>query len=786
MKTFTALLLVILLLFGTWLLAQRPPPGPAEFFSTNAAATSPATSTNTFMTSTNQADPMLNAFRQALTNAPGGVSNQAVTASPVSPTFVLGTNARPRTATAATNTATGVTFPQSSAPQSPPGPGLAAAPAIGLSPSQTSPGLTNAAAPGTPVTLASPVSIPSPQVPLGVTPDIAAKPEQERKIPAALLNVQLMPLDQFLEIYAEISGRTILRPFQLSGVQGFTLKAQNELTVSEAIYAMDAVLALNQIAMIPVGSKFVKAVPAQIAAAEGAELAKLSSGNFTETEQFVTQLIAVKTVKPSELAQLLASFSKTPNGITAFDNNQTIVLRDYASNVKRMLEVIEKIDVEHESDYKLEVIPIKYGKVVDLYSTMSSLVSGQGGAGFGGAATTGRTGSRLGQGSLGRGGQLGQQGYRQPGQPLQPQQATPAAPGAAQNSFQNRLQQIVSRAAQGEVEILQDARIVPDERSNTLLIFANKRDIAMITNIVSKVDVLLAQVLIEAVIMEVQLRDSHTLGVSMLQNPKRFGQDFTGAGGINNGQGFLNNITNLSAGLPSGFSYFGKVGNDLDLAINAIADNSTVNVISRPRIQTSHAIPGVFVVADNLPFISGSYQNYYGGIGGTANQSIVERIDVGISLSVTPYITPEGLVVMEIQQEASQKGGDVIIDGNPNPIVNKRTAEATLTVKDGQSIMMGGFITDRKSNSKSGVPVLKDIPVLGALFRSKTKSNDRSELIVLLKATVLPSPEKAAELATRERSELPGIRDAEKQVQEDTQKRLQKSKKSTDPKSSKR
>src|SRR5207249_7784149 len=140
------------------------------------------------------------------------------------------------------------------------------------------------------------------------------------------------------------------------------------------------------------------------------------------------------------------------------------------------------------------------------------------------------------------------------------------------------------------------ARIVPGARANALLIYANKRDMAMITNVVSKLDTLLAQVLIEAVVFEVSLGDSINFGVSMVQNPKRFGKDFTGAGGFNNGQPFLSGITNFSSSLPSGLSYFGKVGNDFDFAVQAIAENSNINIVSRPRIQTSHAIPGSFFV----------------------------------------------------------------------------------------------------------------------------------------------------------------------------------------------
>src|SRR5262249_13855773 len=151
-------------------------------------------------------------------------------------------------------------------------------------------------------------------------------------------------------------------------------------------------------------------------------------------------------------------------------------------------------------------------------------------------------------------------------------------------TFQRNLQNIVSRAARGqteEIQLLENARIVPDARANTLLIYANKRDMAMITNVVAKLDTLLAQVLIEAVVFEVGLGDSLNFGVSMVQNPKRFGQDFTGAGAMNNVPSF-SGITNFSSALPSGFTYFGKIGNDLDVAVQAIAQNNNINIVSRP------------------------------------------------------------------------------------------------------------------------------------------------------------------------------------------------------------
>jgi general secretion pathway protein D len=465
-------------------------------------------------------------------------------------------------------------------------------------------------------------------------------------IPAGAISVQGMPLDQFLEAYQLYSGRTVLRPYTLQA-QGLTLKAVTDLTRLETVQAMDGVLALNNITMIPIGEKFVKAVPSQTAEKEGAEISNISSADIPMAEQFMTRVVKLKTAKPSELAPTLQTLAKAPTAVTAIDSNQTLILRDYASNIKRMLDIIEKVDVMPESDFNLEVIPIKYGKVTDIWATMSALISGSGGGG-GAAATTGSSG-RFGQGGTmgglrgggfggGRYGGMGSSrygggssygsgyggssygggynsGYGGGGyypqsldnpELVTPQQVAPApSAGTGQSSFQRRLNDIVNRAANPEqVKILENANIVPDERSNKLLIFANKRDMAMITNLVSKVDVMLAQVLIEAIIMEINLGDTLNVGVNAVQHPKKFGEDFTGAGVMNNGTTIFNNLTNFPSGTPSGFSYFGQIGQNFDVAINALATDNKVNVLSRPRIQTSHAIPGSFFIGQTLSVVA--------------------------------------------------------------------------------------------------------------------------------------------------------------------------------------
>ncbi|MDX1952802.1 MAG: secretin N-terminal domain-containing protein [Verrucomicrobiota bacterium] len=589
------------------------------------------------------------------------------------------------------------------------------------------------------------------------------------------LQILNMPLDQFLnDFYAPLARRSIIRATQIAGASpNVTFINQTDLTREEAVAALEGVLAANNVALLKIGDKFVKAVGTAQAEKEGAPLTEKPSGDIALNEEFVTKIVQLSVAKPSEIQPTLATFSKSPGAVTAIDSNNTLILRDYASNVKRMMDIIQRVDVQPQTDMRLEVIPIKYGKVEDIYATMSALISDTGAAGGVGGIrnptfpATGNNAFRSGVGNnnFNRGGfnqQNRNTGFG--GGNYYPQQA--AAPVTAnQNSFQSRLNNVINRAAgvPPEAKVLENAKIVPDTRSNTLLIFANNRDMSMITNLVQKVDVLLAQVLLEAVILEVKLGDKYRLGVSAVQNPKKFGQDFTGAGVINNGQPFLNNLTNFPGAAPDGFTYFGKINDTFDVTVNALAEDSNINIVSRPRIQTSHAIPGFFFIGETVPYITGFTD--YGGLTGSGlstRSSITERT-IGLNLAVTPFITPDGLVVMEISQQFDQRGQDVIIENNPVPLVNSRQAEATLTVRDGDMIMLGGFISENKSKNKSGVPFLKDIPGIGALFRSKNTSNDRTELIILMKATVLQTPEDAALIARSERAQLPGVAAAEQE-----------------------
>ena len=621
------------------------------------------------------------------------------------------------------------------------------------------------------------ITFPSAQYPgLRIVPAEETDPATEA-VPHTF-NFPNSPIEPIFEMFTELTGKMVLYAPSVEGTVNL-ISGSVELSRAEAVEAITSSLALSGIILVPMGEKFVKAVPAEEAAQHAPQINRAEDPNLLpESGEFITRSVKLNQVKPSEAVEVLKSLTRTPDGLIPIDSSQTLWIHSDAASMKQMLEVLESIDVVPEFDYSLEVIPIRYSKVADLYNTMDSLISGspaadpaaaptspnQGalgargfGTGFGGGF--GGFGGGYGSGYNSRNYRSGVGGYR----PFQASSTT----ASNQRNLQDRLQKIVAKASEEEeVVLLSQAKIVPDYRSNSLLIFANQQDLTLITNMVSKVDRLLAQVLIEAVIMEINLNDGLNLGVSLAQQPETSGKwNFGGAVsnpntstkvGLDVGNNFLAGA--LTNALPGGFNYFGKYNDTLQAAVSAIATDTSVRVISRPRIQTSHAVPGLFSLGQRVPFASGGYTAGY--TTGTTYNS-VEYLDIGIRLFVTPYVTPEGYIVMEITQTANDRGQDVLINNNPTPTVGQREAQAILSVRDGDTIMLGGYIRQTKEKSRSGVPLLKDIPLLGGLFRSKTNESERTEMIILLRAKVLETPEEAALVASQERDNIDGIREME-------------------------
>jgi general secretion pathway protein D len=673
----------------------------------------------------------------------------------------------------------------------PAAPNVAGAPAApGPAPAAGAPGAAAAAAPKP-----------------GATNDVA-----EDIIPPGEIRFQDVDANIVLEYYQELTGRNVLRPTSLPATK-INIKTVTPLTRREAVLALDSILSMNGITMVPQGEKFVKAVPQAQANTEALKFYTNLVDELPEAGVLVTYVLQLKNALPQDVATVLQQFAKMPgNSILAIPSTSTLVLRDYAENVKRMVEIAKLIDVVTPRDYESAVIPIKYALAGDIANVLGSLSTGggvttvgqqqtrsglsTGGGGFGTGGMGGMGGLGGAGGIGGLGGMQGQQGYNQNLQGRSGLGSTGlGSQTAGRSSFSDRLRNIVSKAsaqASGEIVAIGQTKIIADERTNSLLIYATKDDLDTIKDIISKLDVVLAQVLIETLIFEVALDDNLSYGVSYLQRQPTTSGNFTGIGAVKNspiptvedfssvagGSTSTGTGTSTSSGtgrganLPSGFTYLARWGN-FDIAAQAIASDSRVNILSRPRVQTSHAVEANLFVGQTRPYPTGtSYGGYYGGY------SSIQQLQIGITLSVLPLINPDGLVVMDIRQKIQSVGGEVeIANVGKVPETIDREVNAKVAVRDRETVALGGFISNERRKSASGVPLLKDIPLLGNLFRSTSKSGNRKELMILIRPTVLPTPTDAAIAAADEKAKMPAVTQLDLDAQKEERTAQEKSRK---------
>jgi general secretion pathway protein D len=642
---------------------------------------------------------------------------------------------------------------------------------------------TNAAA-AVPPSPAAPVT---PAAPAAPAPGdaVAAAPE-----PADIQYDWTMPVDQVLDIYADLIGRTALHtgsgPMAVAGTSTITLKTHGKLTHKEAVQALETILGMNGISVVPIGEKFFKVVNEATAPYAAGQSSTDAAGKLPDSGRFITEIVQLKYADPEQVVKALSYFTKSQNSIIYIQSTQSLILRDYTENVKRMLEMLEKIDVTSPLIIKPKVIKIKYALASDIASALSQL--GAGGGSAVGRSTSGaefKSPTTTGGSFTGAGGAAGGAPY---GAPTQAGASTGAA--GARSNFGSALARAATGGAGGGGQglgLFGLTKIIADERTNSLLVFANDEDMKTIEDIINKLDVVLAQVLIEAIILEVNLSNTRNTGVSILQQQQTV-HNITGAGGSQNlssgassfltgssasstnGTGAINSAIGSSvlASLPGGFSYFARYGNDLDAVLEAVAGDSRISVLSRPRIQTSHAVEAELFIGNTVPYVTGT-QNY--GYSSGPSSTYTEK-EVGIRLRVLPLINPNGLVVMDIDQEIEQLGPSVAIPGAGNvPTTTKRDAGAKVAVQSGETIILGGFISASRSKSAAGVPWLMDIPGLGQLFKSTAIDNTRTELIVLMRPTVLANPEEAAKVATIERDKMAGVKQAELEIRADEDQR---------------
>lgn len=270
----------------------------------------------------------------------------------------------------------------------------------------------------------------------------------------------------------------------------------------------------------------------------------------------------------------------------------------------------------------------------------------------------------------------------------------------------------------------QSTRFSVDKETNTLLVFAAPSDWVQIQRILAEIDRPPRQVLIEASILEVTLGRTFRLGVDWSVLSK----DVT-VSSIGNKNGLI------GAQYP-GFSvtYLTK---DVQAAINALGSKTAVEVVSAPKIIALDNHTARLQVGDQVPIITESAQSTV-----TSTPQVVNSVDyrsTGVILTVTPRISGDDQLVLDVAQEVSAVS-PTTTSGIDSPTIQQRKFESTLILHDGGTVALGGLISTNRSHDRAGVPVLKNVPGLGALFRNDNDTDDRTELIVLLKAKIMGAP----------------------------------------------
>lgn len=311
---------------------------------------------------------------------------------------------------------------------------------------------------------------------------------------------------------------------------------------------------------------------------------------------------------------------------------------------------------------------------------------------------------------------------QQQGQPNQARDTRSAQPAATNAQPANTQNQANVRAGAGTAAITQvsgeDMMMTVDSRSNSLIFYSTGKRYQSLLPMIKRLDVMPKQILLEATIAEVTLTDELSMGLEFAIRNGAFGYGTSGALGVSTMGGF-------NLGYNNGF--------DKVLA-QFMAKDNRINLLSSPSIVVRDGVSATMSVGSDIPTVGSTTINP-----GTETQSTsVTYRKTGVELAVTPSISAQGLVVMAIDQKVSntQKGG-ISISGSPS--IFERSVKTEVIAQSGQTIMLGGFMSENNEKSDTKVPFLGDLPVLGHLFRGQTDATTKTELVILITPKVLDS-----------------------------------------------
>ncbi len=490
-------------------------------------------------------------------------------------------------------------------------------------------------------------------------------------------------------------------------------------------------------------------------------------------DRIVTQVYPLQYESAAQLVPVLRPLIGPNNTIAAYPNTNTLVITDYADNVKRINKIIDSID--QPSGGELVVIKLQYASALDLAQQLNRLLAeGLGAAPAVPGAVAGEPGQRFMVSPDVRTNSLlirsDNPARISRVRSLVTQMDTPSSASGnmhvvyLRNAEASKLAETLRAILSGEARSAQTAAGQPpvaggaqapagagivqaDPATNALIITAPENVYNSLRAVIDKLDARRAQIFVEALIAEVTIDKAAEFGIQW-QSPLSSGNpNHAVVGGVNFGSGG-SNIVNLATGstLPAtGFNLGllrritvgGKEVAGLTALARVLESDVNANILSTPNLLTMDNEEAKIVIGKNVPFITGSYAQAAAVTGGSVSVNpfqTIERKDVGLTLKVKPQVAEGGTVKLQILQEVSS------IQDTTNQagiITNKRSIESTVLVDDGEIIVLGGLIQDDVQDGVDKVPGLGDIPILGSLFRYEKRKHVKTNLMVFLRPVVL-------------------------------------------------
>ena len=641
-----------------------------------------------------------------------------------------------------------------------------------------------------------------PAAPAPGQPSVRPAPPEDELVRLILPDADIDTVLSALEIY---TGRIILRPQQLQTAT-YNLKIGKPIPKSEAILAIETVLALNNVGIAPLGEKFLKVVDLQKVRQEAPEMIVGSTLDLPPSGKVSTKLFQLEFARVQELLPLFSGMlNPFYGGPVPLPNANAALITDSVSNLQRVELLLQQIDKPVTAGMKPKFYNVRNVKASELVNKLRTILTGTLQTQLG-SATTYNADDRtqqivvvtdprqwdffseliekldqksdpntrnevlylkhakaeevvtvLGKIISGQTTAIQRQntGSVRPGQPgAQPMQPNPLGvppQPVPQNivSASASTNPNVDQLASGANEFSALMTVVNDNRSNSVVVFGTSDDIRLVRELVDKLDIILAQVRIEVVIAEVTLEDNQESGISAL-GLKIDGDKLVGFSGATSGLDIANG-TITRPGLSGAFDLAAEI------AISTTPRKRNNSIISVPAIVTSHGKKSKFFNGETRPVVTGTIQSAAGATTGLASSSTVTQQQIGTTLTVTPFIGIDGSVQLELVQDVQDVIGEVLVDQNTQYIIGQRQTESYVTTKSGDIIVLGGF---RKNSNIKETSRIGPIPILGDIFGPRRKSSNRQELIFFLRPTVLTNAAAVDNAETMKRVDQLPTRDA--------------------------